>query len=287
MKITTFFLTFLIGFFPVLADPIPAMVIENDLKPLVWETIVTKANFLQERQRKEKRLSYAMSAAQLASLSLIACWVLCVWPSPSQVSRDDQYTMQFPKTEKGFFLRTITNGVLGAIGILSVNFFMKIFDKVGGLAQAGGAALATSVGIMHKPVYRVEKYLEIVTELTDSIIVSAKEYATISNQQKIRHLTTMQTNIIVLLDALEIMLARMLLETEVIRKQSRYLARAAMDTIHQTFEITNQSVEIIRQRFEKQEEITDVLERWSTVIKKGGKSFKQYAGMTDTHEENR
>lgn len=285
VKIATL-LSFLIGFTPILAEQQPGITvaIDSDLKPLVWEHVVEKANVLKERQQKEKRFAYAVNAAQMASLLTIACWVFCVWPSEQMTGTIKGKTLEVPDNAKGFILTNIMKGVFGAISFFSMNFFVKAFERLGSVAKTGGTTLAASVGIIHnKPVYKVEKYLEIVTELSESLIATVKEYSTISDNQKVKQLHTLQTNIIILLDSLEIMLARMLIEVEIIRKQSRYLARAATDTIHQTFDTTNQSVVIIRERFEKQESIADVLEHWSAIIKKSGKSFKQYAGMTDTH----
>jgi len=269
---------------PVLADQVSTDTDEeNDLKALVWEEVVTKSQFLKQKQFKEKRLSNAVIAAQLVSLASIACWVFSVWPTPDHGSKSDQtITVQLPNTQKGFFLRTITNGVLGAIGILSVNFFMKLFDKLGGLAQTGGVALASSVGITcDKPVHKVEKYQEIVLELTGSAISSARENQASNSHQKIQQQEIIKTNTIVLVHAIEIMLARMILEVEIVRKQSRISANAAFKVIRHIFETTNQSICIIRERLEKQENALDVLEHWLAQLKDQGNRFKLFAWSSD------
>jgi hypothetical protein len=275
------------GFAPVLAElaPVSNISLDNCLMPLVWSDIVEKSNFMRQNQQKEKYVSNAVVAAKLVGLAGIFCWLSYVLPSPdvgNATKNGQTYTVQLPQNEKGFFIRTMVNGLWGATGIVATAFFTTVIYWLGGLAQTGGTALASSVGIVcDKQIHKVEKYHEIVLELTVPTVSSAREHQTMNNEQKIKQQEIIQTNIIVLSHAVEIMLARMILEVELVRKQSRVSANAAFKVLRQIFETTNQSIEIIRERLEKQEAVLDVLEHWSAQLKDQGNRFKLFAWSSD------
>lgn len=288
MKKLLLTLVFMTGYMPIAAfEPVyNGQVGDQVLHPLVWTNIERKASFIKHRQQREKNIDTAITVAKLATLAGAFLWLCAVLPprdNITAITTNTTNTVQLPKDKQGFVLKTMIDSFWGATNLVATAFFMTTFNWLGGLAKKGGTTLANSVGIVcEKPVHTVDKYYGIVLELTTPTLSAAREYNTVTEgHKKLQQQEIIHTNITVLLQSIEIMLARMLVEVEVVRKQSKLSANAAYKVIRQLFEITNQSVLIINTRFEQQEGVLDVLEHWSAQLKEHGNRFKLFAWTSD------
>ena len=258
----------------------------DGLQPLVWAEVVHKAELLKKNAASAQRVENAIVAAKLTGLAAFFCWLCYVLPPPDNgvtIKQETTVQLDAPKGVQGGILKTTIGGLWGATNVVATAFFTTILYWLGGIVKDSGMAFASALGVVcDKQVHKVEKYYDIAMELIKSAVASAHDYDALADpDKKMKQQEMIETNIILLLQAIEITLARMILEVSIVRKHSKLSANAAFKVVHEIFEITNQNVAVINIRFQRQEGVCDVLDRWAAQLKKQGDRFKLFAWSTD------